>query len=104
VIVESTVVFVLLLAVALLFYLVCRRVAPKAAGSRNERFCAGGGEFLPQKLGFNITVSRCLPYSSHLLLAFATLFTGAINMPVFLLYMGIMVVSGLLVMEGGKER
>jgi NADH:ubiquinone oxidoreductase subunit 3 (subunit A) len=99
-----------ILAAASIIYLIGRRAAPKPAQSENERMTYACGEKIPfQKLKISVPLSRYLIYfvildSSVLLLAFATLFTQGINMPLFLLYLLMMLASSLLLIEGGKDQ
>lgn len=108
--IESTVAFILILASAAFIYAVGRRFAPKPVQSENERLTYACGEKMPlQKLKINVTLSRYLIYfvildSSVLLLAFATLVTQGFNVPLFLLYLFMMLASSLLLLEGGKEQ
>jgi len=109
-IVESIFAFLVILATASVIYLVGRRIAPKPAQSENERMTYACGEKIPlQKLKISVPLSRYLIYfvildSSILLLAFATLLTQGINMPLFLLYLFMMLASSLLLLEGGNDQ
>ena len=108
-IVESTIAFILILTAASVVYALGRRAAPKPAQSENECSTYACGEKIPlQKLKLNVTLSRYLIYfvvldSSVLLLAFATLVTQGVNMPLMMLYLALMLASSLLLYEGGKE-
>lgn len=109
-IIESILAFLIILATASVIYLIGRRAAPKPAQSENERMTYACGEKIPlQKLKISVPLSRYLIYfvildSSILLLAFATLLTQGINMPLFLLYLFMMLASSLLLLEGGKDQ
>jgi NADH:ubiquinone oxidoreductase subunit 3 (subunit A) len=110
VIVESTIAFILILTAASVVYALGRRAAPKPVQSENERSTYACGEKIPlQKLKLNVTLSKYLIYfvvldSSVLLLAFATLVTQGVNMPLMMLYLALMLASSLLLYEGGKEQ
>lgn len=108
--VESTVAFVLIVAAASLIYALGRRASPKPVQSENERSTYACGEVAPvQKQRIAVTLSKYLVYfvvldSAVLILAFATLFTQGVNMPLLVLYLLIMLASSLLLIEGGKEQ
>lgn len=108
--VESLVAFLLITAAAWLVYALGRRAAPKPAQSRNATSTYACGEEAPiQKQRITVTLSKYLIYfvildSSVLLLAFATLVSQGVNVPLLLLYLGIVLASNLLLLEGGKEQ
>jgi NADH:ubiquinone oxidoreductase subunit 3 (subunit A) len=108
-IVESIIAFLLIVAAAWLVYALGRRAAPKPAQSGNATSTYACGEKAPiQKQRINLTLSRYLIYfvildSSVLLLAFATLITQGLNAPLLLLYLGMLLASSLLLLEGGKD-
>ena len=109
-IIESIIAFLIVLAATSTIYLLGRRAAPKPTQSENERLTYACGEKLPlQRLRISVPLSKYLIYfvildSSVLLLAFATLFTQGVNVPLLLLYLFIMLASSLLLLEGGKEQ
>jgi NADH:ubiquinone oxidoreductase subunit 3 (subunit A) len=107
--VESVIAFLLIVAAALLVYALGRRAAPKPAQSGNTTSTYACGEKAPiQKQRITLTLSKYLIYfvildSSVLLVAFATIVTKGVNAPLLLLYLGIMLASSLLLLEGGKD-
>jgi NADH:ubiquinone oxidoreductase subunit 3 (subunit A) len=108
--VESLVAFLLIVAAAWLVYALGRRAAPKPAQSGNATSTYACGEKAPvQKQRITVTLSKYLIYfvlldSSVLLLAFASLLSKGVNVPLLLLYLGILLASNLLLLEGGKDR
>ena len=108
-ILESIIAFLLIAAASWLVYALGRRAAPKPAQSGNATSTYACGEKAPiQKQRINLTLSRYLIYfvildSSVLLLAFATLLTQGLNAPLLLLYLGMLLASSLLLLEGGKD-
>ena len=109
-IIESIVAFLIILVTASVIYLLGRRAAPKPTQSENRGLTYACGEKTPsQKLKISVPLSRYLIYfvildSSVLLLAFATLVTQVVNIPLFLLYLFMMLASSLLLLEGGSEQ
>jgi hypothetical protein len=62
-----------------------------------------------QKQRITVTLVRYLIYfvildSAILLLAFATLVNQGVNMPLLLVYLGILLASNMLLLEGGKDQ
>jgi NADH:ubiquinone oxidoreductase subunit 3 (subunit A) len=110
VIVESIIAFVLILTAASVVYLLGRRVAPKPAQTDSQRSAYACGENVtfhgPQ---INVSLFKYLIYfvifdSSVLLLAYAS-FTLASANPLFLiLYLGIILAAGLVLLEGGGKE
>jgi NADH:ubiquinone oxidoreductase subunit 3 (subunit A) len=107
---ESAIAFILIVAAASLIYALGRRAAPKPVQSENERSTYACGEKAPvQKQRITVTLSKYLIYfvildSSVLLIAFATIITQGVNMPLLILYLGMMLASSLLLLEGGKDQ
>jgi NADH:ubiquinone oxidoreductase subunit 3 (subunit A) len=108
--VESIIAFILITVAASLIYALGRRASPKPVQTENAVLTYACGERAPiQKQRITITLSKYLIYfvildSSVLLLAFATLITQGVNMPLLLLYLGMMLASSLLLLEGGKDQ
>ena len=108
--VEALVAFLLILSAALFIYALGRRASPKHAQSENERAQYACGEKAPiQRLRINVTLYKYLVYfaifdSSVLLLAFSALSSEGVNVPLLILYLVIMLVSSLVLLEGGKEQ
>jgi NADH:ubiquinone oxidoreductase subunit 3 (subunit A) len=107
---EAAIAFVLIVASASLVYLLGRRSAPKPAQTGNATTTYACGEKPPvQKARITLTLSKYLIYfvildSSVLLLAFATLLTQGANVPLLLLYLGIMLASSLLLLGGEGDQ
>jgi NADH:ubiquinone oxidoreductase subunit 3 (subunit A) len=108
--VESIIAFILITAAASLIYILGRRAAPKPVQTENASLTYACGERAPiQKQRITVTLSKYLIYfvildSSVQLLAFATLITQGVNMPLLLIYLGMILASSLLLLEGGKDQ
>ena len=108
--VESIIAFTLITAAAAFIYVLGRRAAPKPVQTENATSTYACGERAPiQKQRITVTLSKYLIYfvildSSVLLLAFATLITQGVNMPLLLIYLGMILASSLLLLEGGKDQ
>jgi NADH:ubiquinone oxidoreductase subunit 3 (subunit A) len=108
--VESIIAFLLIAAAAWLVYALGRHGAPKPAQGGNATSTYACGERAPvQKQRITVNLSKFLIYfvvldSSVLLLAFATLISQGANVPLLLLYLGIILASNLLLLEGGKDQ
>ena len=108
--VESTIAFLLIAAAALLVYAVGRRASPRPAQTGNATSTYACGEKAPiQKQRINVNLSKYLLFfvvldSSVLLLAFASLITQGANVPLLLLYLGMMLASSFLLLEGGHDQ
>ncbi len=107
--------FVLIVASASIVYLLGRRAAPRPAQSAAELSAYACGEKVTfPNLKVNVSLYKYLIYfvildSSVLLLAFGALNFGplassAINTPLVLLYLLMILAAGLLVVEGGGKR
>ncbi|HLN44267.1 MAG TPA: hypothetical protein VK209_01025 [Candidatus Sulfotelmatobacter sp.] len=107
--VESIIAFLLITAVASLIYILGRRASPKLNQTADATLTYACGERPPvQKQRITVTLSRYLIFfvildSSVLLLAFVTLITQGANIPLLLLYLGMLLTSTLLLLEGGKD-
>lgn len=107
--VEFAIAFLLILATVSSIYLLGRRASPKPAQSENERSEYACGEKAPlQRLKINVSLYKYLIYftifdSSVLLLAFATLLTQGLNLPLLILYLSIILAASLLLLEGGED-
>ncbi len=108
--IEAVVAFILITAAASLIYVMGRRASPKPAQTENATSTYACGERAPvQKQRITITLSRYLIYfvvldSSILLIAFATLITQGVNISLLLLYLGMILASSMLLLEGGKDQ
>lgn len=109
-ILESALALILIVAASLLIYALGRRAAPKPVQSDNERSTYACGEKAPvQKQRITITLSKYMIYfvvldSAVLLLAFATIITQGVNVPMLVLYLSLLLASSLLLFEGGKNE
>jgi len=108
--VESIIAFALIIAATSLVYILGRRASPKHTQPENAASTYACGEQAPvQRQRIAITLSKYLIFfvildSSVLLLAFATLVTEGVNIPLMLLYLGIMLASNMLLLEGGMDQ
>lgn len=108
--VESLIAFALITLVTSLVYVLGRRASPKHAQSENALATYACGEQAPiQKQRIAVTLSKYLIFfvvldSSVLLLAFATLATQGVNVPLMLLYLGIMLASSMLLLDGAADQ
>jgi NADH:ubiquinone oxidoreductase subunit 3 (subunit A) len=108
-IIEATVAFVLIVSAAAIIYLLGHRSAPKTNQTDAERSAYACGEKVTFH-GLKITVAlyRYLIYfvildSSVLVLAFASSALTSTNPLFLILYLGIILAAGLVLLEGGKE-
>ncbi len=108
--IETVVAFILITAAASLIYVLGRRASPKTAQTGNATSTYACGEIAPvQKQRITVTLSKYLVYfvvldSSVLLIAFATLITQGVNVSLLLLYLGMILASSMLLLEGGKDQ
>jgi NADH:ubiquinone oxidoreductase subunit 3 (subunit A) len=90
-------------------YFIGRRSAPKPVQSENERAAYACGEKTTfHGLKVNVSLYKFLIYfvifdSSVILLAFSALSASGKNITLLLLYLLMMLVSGLILLEGGKD-
>ncbi len=107
---RSLIAFALILAAALLIYVLGRRSSPKHMQSESEQSEYACGEKAPiQRLKINVTSYRYLIYfaifdSAVLLLAFAALSGQETNVPLMILYLFMILASSLILLEGGKSN
>jgi NADH:ubiquinone oxidoreductase subunit 3 (subunit A) len=107
---ESTLALILIVAAASLIYVLGRRAAPNPTQSENERLTYACGERAPiQKQRITVSLSKYLIYfvvldSAVLLLAFATIITQGVNMPLLVLYLSLLLASSLILFEGGRDE
>ena len=112
VIVNSIIAFVLIFISTLAIYAIGKRSAPKTTISENEQSAYACGEKVTfHGLKINVSLYKYLIYfvvfdSAVLVLAFAA-FTlvgpNSLNPLLLILYLGIMLAAGLVIVEGGKE-
>jgi NADH:ubiquinone oxidoreductase subunit 3 (subunit A) len=107
-IIEALIAFVLIFVSVLLIYVIGKRAAPKTTISENEQDAYACGEKVStQGLKINVSLYKYLIYfvifdSSVLVLAFASLAMGA-NPLMLILYLGIILAAGVVLLDGGKE-
>lgn len=108
--VESAIAFLLILAAAFLVYQIGRRAAPKPVQTEGERSVYACGEKVAYpKLKLNVSLYKYLIYfviidSAVLLLAYASFTVHTMNTPLILLYLFMMLVSSIILFEGGKDK
>jgi NADH:ubiquinone oxidoreductase subunit 3 (subunit A) len=109
VIVEAVIAFILIFISTLAIYTIGKRSAPKTAISENEQASYACGEKVSfSGLKVNVSLYKYLIYfvifdSSVLLLAFASFSLAGTNPLYLILYLGILLAAGLVLLEGGKE-
>jgi len=107
--IESIVAFLLILVAASLIFVLGHRKSPHPIQSENERSAYACGEKATfGGLKVNVSLYKYLIYfvildSAVLIIAFASLAGGGINMPLLILYLFIMLVSAVLLFDGGKD-
>jgi NADH:ubiquinone oxidoreductase subunit 3 (subunit A) len=106
---ESATAFILIVITASLIYALGRRAAPKPIQSENERSAYACGEKATfHGLKVNVSLYRFLIYfvifdSAVILLAFASLTAQGTNTILLILYLFMILASGLILLEGGKD-
>ena len=109
---QGFIAFVLIFVSTLTIYALGKRSAPKTTISENEQAAYACGEkVIFQGLKINVSLYKYLIYfvifdSSVLVLAFASFgLVGAnhLNPLLLILYLGIILAAGLVLLEGGKE-
>ena len=105
----SLLAFVLIFICTYAIYAIGKRSAPKTALSENEQASYACGERMSfHELKINVSLYKYLIYfvifdSAVLLLAFASFALAGTNPLFFILYLGIMLAAGLVLLEGGKD-
>jgi NADH:ubiquinone oxidoreductase subunit 3 (subunit A) len=108
--VESAIAFILIVVAALLIYALGRRASPKPVQSETERSAYACGEKATfHGLKVNVSLYKFLIYfvifdSSVILIAFASLVGQGRNVTMLILYLFLMLASGLILLEGGKDN
>ncbi len=106
---EFVTAFILIFAASSLIYTVGRWLSPKTIQSENGRSTYACGEKAAfPKLKINVSLYKYLIYfvildSSVLLVAFASLALLTANMLLFMFYLFIVLISGLLLIGGGDQ-
>jgi len=108
-IVEALIAFVLIFISTFVIYTLGKRAAPKTAISENEQAAYACGEKVTfHGLKINVSLYKYLIYfvvfdSSVLVLAFASFALAGTNPLILILYLGIILAAGLVLLEGGKD-
>ena len=108
-IVEALIAFVLIFVSTFVIYSLGKRSAPKTVISENEQAAYACGEKATfHGLKINVSLYKYLIYfvifdSSVLLLAFASFSIAGTNPLLLILYLGILLAAGLVLLEGGKD-
>lgn len=108
-IVEALIAFVLIFIATYAIYAIGKRSAPKTTISENEQAAYACGEKVSfQGLKINVSLYKYLIYfvifdTSVLMLAFAAIAIAAANPLLLIVYLGIILAAGLVLLEGGKE-
>jgi NADH:ubiquinone oxidoreductase subunit 3 (subunit A) len=101
--------FFLIFVATLAIYAIGKRSAPKTTMSENEQAAYACGEkVIFQGLKINVSLYKYLIYfvvfdSSVLVLAFAAFALASTNWLLLILYLGIILAAGLVLLEGGKD-
>ena len=107
--VEALIAFVLIFVSTYAIYILGKRSAPKTAISENEQAAYACGEKVSfQGIKINVSLYKYLIYfvifdSSVLVLAFAAFAISVANPLLLILYLGIILAAGVVVLDGGKD-
>jgi NADH:ubiquinone oxidoreductase subunit 3 (subunit A) len=107
--IAAVIAFILIFISAYAIFSICRHLAPKTKpGVNHEMGYACGEKVVFSSPKINISLYRYLIYfvifdSAILLLAFASIAVASINPLLIVLYLGIIFVSGFILLDGGKE-
>ncbi len=108
-IIEALIAFVLIFISTFIIYTLGKRSAPKTTVNENAQASYACGEKATfHRLKVNVSLYRYLIYfvvfdSSVLLLAFASFAIAGANPILLILYLGIILAAGLVLLEGGNE-
>lgn len=109
-IVEALIAFLLIFISTYVIYALGKRSAPKTTISENEQAAYACGEKVAFRgVKINVSLYKYLIYfvifdSSVLVLAFASFsIAGTTNPLLLILYLGIILAAGIVLVEGGKE-
>ena len=115
-ILEAIIAFVLIFISTFIIYSICKRSAPKTIISENEQGSYACGEKITfHGLKINVSLYKYLIYfvvfdSAVLVLAFASFSIAGTNPGInptnpflLILYLGIILAAGLVIVEGGKD-
>ncbi|NLF88934.1 NAD(P)H-quinone oxidoreductase subunit 3 [Candidatus Bathyarchaeota archaeon] len=107
--ISAAIAFILIFVASLAIYYIGKHSAPKTAISENEQAAYACGEKVTfQGLKINVSLYKYLIYfvifdSSVLVLAFAAFAIGATNPLMLILYLGIILAAGVVLLDGGKD-
>jgi NADH:ubiquinone oxidoreductase subunit 3 (subunit A) len=107
--IAAVIAFILIFISAYAIFAIGRHLAPKTKpGVNHEMGYACGEKVVFSSPKINISLYRYLIYfvifdSAILLLAFASIAVASINPLLIVLYLGIIFVSGFILLDGGKE-
>ncbi|MCW4003376.1 MAG: NADH-quinone oxidoreductase subunit A [Candidatus Bathyarchaeota archaeon] len=107
---EAAIAFILIFISTFAIYILGKRSAPKTVINENEQASYACGEKVSfSGLKVNVSLYKYLIYfvifdSSVLLLAFASFSIASANPLLLVLYLGILLAAGLVLLEGGKEK
>jgi NADH:ubiquinone oxidoreductase subunit 3 (subunit A) len=108
-IIETLIAFVLIFISTMVIYTLGKRAAPKTTISENEQAAYACGEKVVfHGVKINVSLYKYLIYfvifdSAVLVLAFASFALAGTNPLLLILYLGIILAAGLVIVEGGKE-
>ncbi len=108
-IIEAIIAFILIFILTLGIYALGKRSAPKTTISENEQASYACGEKASfPGLKINVSLYKYLIYfiifdSAVLVLAFASIAIAGINPYLLILYLGIILAAGFVLLEGGKD-
>jgi len=109
ILVGAIIAFILIFISTYAIYAIGRHSAPKSKHSENEEMAYACGEkaiFYGPKI--NVSLYRYIIYfvifdSAVLLLAFASVAIASVNPLLLIVYLGIILASGFILLEGGKD-
>ncbi len=108
-IVEAFIAFTLIFISTMVIYTLGKRSAPKTTISENEQAAYACGEkVIFHGVKINVSLYKYLIYfvvfdSAVLVLAFASFALAGTNPLLLILYLGIILAAGLVIVEGGKD-
>ncbi len=108
-IVEALIAFILIFISTMAIYTLGKRSAPKTTISENEQAAYACGEkVIFHGVKINVSLYKYLIYfvvfdSAVLVLAFASFALAGTNPLLLILYLGIILAAGLVIVEGGKD-
>ena len=106
---EAFIAFILIFISTMVIYTLGKRSAPKTTISENEQAAYACGEKVTfHGVKINVSLYKYLIYfvifdSSVLVLAFASFALAGTNPLLLILYLGIILAAGLVIVEGGKD-